>query len=98
MHATRLAPQGPLDVEVLQRQVPPERQRILHRAERPPQTFPLRQPRPPRITLESLWEEHQRLAQMMRLLFTHLGVEIPEWFRAPDPPQQPGGDADEPHD
>ncbi|KAD4584927.1 hypothetical protein E3N88_22528 [Mikania micrantha] len=94
----RPAPEIAPDVEVLQRQVPPERQRILHRVERPRQIFPLRQPRPPRITLETLWEEHQRLAQMMRLLFTHLGVEIPEWFRAPDQPQQPGGDADEPHD
>ncbi|KAD7478070.1 hypothetical protein E3N88_01206 [Mikania micrantha] len=94
----RPAPERAPDAEVLQRQVPPERQRILHRAERPPQVFPLRQPRPPRITLESLWEEQQRLGQMMRLLFTHFEIEIPEWFRAPDQPQQPGGDADEPHD
>ncbi|KAD5802902.1 hypothetical protein E3N88_14262 [Mikania micrantha] len=94
----RPAPERTPDVEVLQRQVPPERQRILHRAERPPQTFPLRQPRPPRITLESLWEEQQRLGQMMRLLFAHFEIEIPEWFRAPDQPQHPGGHDDEPHD
>ncbi|KAD5508212.1 hypothetical protein E3N88_15915 [Mikania micrantha] len=50
----RPAPEGPPDVEVLQRGVPPERQRIIHRVERPQQTFPLRQPRPPRITFDSL--------------------------------------------
>ncbi|KAD5318069.1 hypothetical protein E3N88_18015 [Mikania micrantha] len=38
---TRPAPEGPPYVEALQRGVPPERQRILHRVERPQQTFPL---------------------------------------------------------
>ncbi|KAD2806207.1 hypothetical protein E3N88_39584 [Mikania micrantha] len=94
----RPAPERAPNVEVLQRQVPPEQQRILHRAERPPQIFPLRQPRPPRITLESLWEEQQRQGQILRIILSHLGIEIPEWYRAPDQPQQPGGDADEPHD
>ncbi|KAL8199730.1 hypothetical protein R6Q57_013298 [Mikania cordata] len=67
----RPAPERTLDVEVLQRQVPPKRQRILHRAERPPQTFPLRQPRPPRITLESLWEESSRGRVRCCVFFLH---------------------------
>ncbi|KAD5508335.1 hypothetical protein E3N88_16038 [Mikania micrantha] len=94
----RPAPEGPPDVEELQRHVPPERQRILNRVERPQQTFPLHEPRPPRITLDILWEESQRQGQILRLIMSHLGIEIPEWFRAPDPPQQPGGQGDEPHD
>ncbi|KAD7478518.1 hypothetical protein E3N88_01654 [Mikania micrantha] len=34
----------------------------------------------------------------VRAVRSFLGVEIPEWFRAPDPPQHPGGHDDEPHD
>ncbi|KAD4385340.1 hypothetical protein E3N88_25508 [Mikania micrantha] len=90
--------EGPPDVEALQRGVPPERQRILHRVERPQQTFPLREPRPPRITLDIVWEEQQRQGQILRLIMSPLGIEIHEWFRAPDPPQQPSGQDDEHHD
>ncbi|KAL8229653.1 hypothetical protein R6Q57_014553 [Mikania cordata] len=56
----RPAPEGPPDVEELHRHLPPERQRILHRVESPQQTYPLREPHPPRITLDIVWEELQR--------------------------------------
>ncbi|KAD2210644.1 hypothetical protein E3N88_41633 [Mikania micrantha] len=42
--------------------------------------------------------EQQRQGQMLRILFAHFGIEVPEWFRAPDQPQQPGGHGDEPHE
>ncbi|KAD4584388.1 hypothetical protein E3N88_21989 [Mikania micrantha] len=82
----RPAQEGPPDVEALQRGMPPERQRILYRVERPQQIFPLHEPRPPRITLDIVWEEQQRHGQILRLIMSHLGIEIPEWFSAPDPP------------
>ncbi|KAD4585514.1 hypothetical protein E3N88_23115 [Mikania micrantha] len=95
---TRPAPEGPPDVEALQRGLPSERQRILHRVERPQQTYPLREPRPTRITLEAVWETMERQSRVYRLIMAHLGIRIPDWFREPNPQQQPDGHDDEPRD
>ncbi|KAD5803341.1 hypothetical protein E3N88_14701 [Mikania micrantha] len=64
----------------------------------PARPAPERAPDVEVLQRQSLWEEQQRQGQILRVIMTHLGIEIPEWYRAPDPPQQPGGDADEPHD
>ena len=74
-------------MEAMQRGAPPHRQHALFRGERPQRDHPLRAPRPDRITLEALWdhidERLDRSDRALRLLMTHKGIPIPDWFAAP---------------
>ncbi|KAL8232107.1 hypothetical protein R6Q57_001885 [Mikania cordata] len=104
-----MPPKGTAAAEVVMGSVPTQAE-AGHPARFPPRQYPLRDPIPDPLTLESLchWmdgyhdqyrerrmQDQRRQEDAMRYLMTSLHIDIPEFYRAPDEHDGAGGADDD---